>query len=203
MKKSQFILFAAVGLFAVACSPTETDSDAEEMQVEVMTYNLDAANSSLQWTGTAGEDVHTGTVKITEGTVTMEDGSLTGGSFVIDMTTMEEPDGQGLVNHLMGLDDNEYHKPADFFNTTKFPSVSVTLGEYNDGQLSVTLGILGQSFSQDIDVALSSDKNGASIKGSFSMNFADLGMPALQPDPETGEGISPSVAFVLNVALIK
>lgn len=205
MKKSQFILFAATGLFLASCSSADTDSviETEETQVETITYNLDMGNSSLQWTGTSGDDTHTGTVNITEGSLIMEDGTLSEGAFVIDMTTMEEPGGQGLVNHLMGLDDNEMHKPEDFFHTTKFPTVNVSLGEYKEGSLSVTLDIVGQSITRDIAVVLSADDNGAAIKGAFSMDLTDLNLPSLQPDPETGEGISPSVAFVLNIALTK
>lgn len=201
MKKAQFILFVAAGLFFTACTTSETTTDEGTDEVTTIVYELDAKNSSLQWTGRHGDDSHTGTVSFSEGSIGMQDGALDGGSFVVDMTTIVEPDGQGLVGHLMGLDDNEYHKPADFFHTTKFPTVKVILGDYSDGILSAKLDILGQTLPINVEVEVMNDEDGASIIGTFTVNFEDLGIPGLQADPETGEGISPAIDFELNLAL--
>ncbi|NRA13359.1 MAG: hypothetical protein HRT57_15545, partial [Crocinitomicaceae bacterium] len=89
------------------------------------------------------------------------------------------------------------------FNTPAFPTVGVTLGDYSDGTLELTLDILGQTLKQTVGAKVSADDNGASIKGSFELDLSSLGIMLLMPDPETGEGISPSVKFDLNVALTK
>jgi polyisoprenoid-binding protein YceI len=202
MKKKGYLLFGAVGLFAAACTTTVVEDEVAEV-VEV-TYTLDAENSSLLWKGGMSEEhSHNGTVNFSEGTMTMEDDVLASGKFVVDMTTIAEKDGHGLVEHLMGLDDNEKHKPADFFHTTKYPTVEVTLGEYKDGKLFVTLAILGQKLDQEVAVKITNDDKGAWIKGKFSMDLTSLNIPGLQADPETGEGISPSIDFDLNIAMTK
>jgi hypothetical protein len=116
---------------------------------------------------------------------------------------MAEVDGYGLVDHLMGLDDDDKNHPEDFFNTPEFPTVEVTLGEYKDGTLSVTLAILGQELAQDVAVEITNDETGAWIKGKFAMDLTSLNIPGLQADPETGAGISPSIDFDLNIAMTK
>lgn len=199
MKKVHFILFAAVGLFISSCSTPETDDDSDELAAII--YELNSESSSLQWTGSYGDNSHTGTVSFSEGSMSLQEGELVGGSFVVDMTTIAEPEGQGLVGHLMGLDDNERQKPEDFFNTTKFPTVKVILGDYKDGNLSIKLEILGQSLSTDVAVTVTGDDKGGSIKGAFDVDFGSLGMLGLMPDPETGAGISPIVEFELDLAL--
>ena len=161
MKKVHFILFAAVGLFISSCSTPETDDDSDELAAII--YELNSERSSLQWTGSYGDNAHTGTVSFSEGSMSLQEGELVGGSFVVDMTTIAEPEGQGLVGHLMGLDDNERHKPEDFFNTTKFPTVKVILGDYKDGNLSIKLEILGQSLSTDVAVTVTGDDKRGSI----------------------------------------
>ncbi len=201
MKRKQFLLFAAFGLFAASCSTTDAETDESNEEVAVIEYELDTENSSLQWTGRHGDDSHIGTVSFSEGALSMKLDKLESGSFVVDMTSIIEPGGQGLVEHLMGLDDNEYHKPEDFFHTTKFPTVEVSLGEYNDGTLSAELNILGQTMPIDVEVDLKNEDSKASISGSFTVNFEDLGIPGFQKDPESGDGISPAVEFELDLAL--
>jgi len=137
----------------------------------------------------------------------MEGESLTGGSFTVDMNTISTTSLEGekaasLDRHLKGLDDNEHHKPEDFFNINKFGNVEVSLGEYKDGKLTTTLNMLGQSLTQDVAVKISSDDKGASITGSFSLDFKSLNIPGFAVN-EDGSGISPSVAFELNLALTK
>lgn len=87
-------------------------------------YAVNAAASKVMWTGTKVTGSHNGTVQITDGTIAMEEGNLTGGSFTIDMTTIADEDLDGdmkanLENHLKGTVEG---KETDFFNVPKYPT---------------------------------------------------------------------------------
>ncbi|MEO6037137.1 MAG: YceI family protein [Saprospiraceae bacterium] len=81
-------------------------------------YKIDTGASSVVWTGYKVTGKHTGTVKVQSGNLTYDNGSLTGGSFVIDMTSIRSTDQEGewadkLVGHL---------KSEDFFGVDKYPT---------------------------------------------------------------------------------
>jgi hypothetical protein len=204
MKNLGFLFLAAATLTAVSCSTSVEETEA----VEPVTYTLDAANSSLSWKGSMSpEYFHTGTVDFSEGSITMQGDSLTAGSFVIDMTTIKNTDLEDsvkagyLVGHLTGAIVDEQHPENMFFQTAKYPTVKVKLGEYKDGKLATTLMILGAELTQDVPVKLTSDENGASIEGKFSYDFASLKLPGFQPS-ENGV-ISSAIEFDLNLKLTK
>jgi polyisoprenoid-binding protein YceI len=80
-------------------------------------YNVDTQKSSIVWTGYKVTGKHTGNVKVKNGTLSMENGVLTGGSFEIDMTSITCTDLEGewaakLVGHL---------KSDDFFGVEAYP----------------------------------------------------------------------------------
>ncbi len=204
MKKFPFLVAASIALVAASCSTTEET----EVAAEPITYSLDAATSTLSWKGSMSpEYFHTGTVSFQEGSITMEGDSLTAGSFVVDMKSLQTTDadkekGGYLIGHLQGTMVDEDHPQDMFFNTPKFPTVQVKLGAYADGKLTTTLMILGSELTQDVPVKITADDKGASIKGKFSMDFTSLNIPGLQKD-DKGEGISPMIEFDLNLMLKK
>ncbi len=204
MKTIGILLFASLAVVATSCSST-----SEEAAIEPITYTLDKEASSLEWAGSMSPEYgHTGVVEITEGTLVMEGEELKSGSFTVDMNTLrstdlEEPKAGILAKHLKGLEPDEDH-PADlFFNTPKYPTVDVTLGEYKDGKLTLTLSIIGKELTQEVPVELTSDENGAWIKGDFSLDLTSLEIPGLQPNPEDGSQINPVIDFKLKAALKK
>lgn len=202
MKKG--ILF--IGLVGVLISCNNQTEEIEEVKVE--TYSLDLDKSTIKWTGYASpEYFHTGTVNFSEGSMTFENDSLTNGEFVIDMTTIANTDiedsakAEVLVNHLKGLNDNERHKPEDFFHTTKFPAAKVNVGGYTNNELTITLELLGNKNTQTIPVQLTKDENGATVTGKFELDMEPYKVPALAPDPETGE--KSKIEYELELHLTK
>jgi len=196
MKKTGIILFAALAVIVASCS------------TEPINYTLDKDASSLEWAANMGPDYgHQGTVDITEGSIEMQDDVLTAGSFTIDMnsiksTDLEEPKAGYLAAHLRGTAPDENHPVDMFFNTPKFPTVKVNLGQYKDGKLAITLSILGKELKQNVPVKLTTNEKGASIKGDFALDMKSLEIPGLQPGPD-GSQINPAIDFKLNVVLKK
>lgn len=92
--------------------------------------NIDAAKSSVKWTGEKVSGTHYGKVKVKSGNVDIKNGSITGGSITIDMTTItcddienKEYNGK-LVGHLNSPDffNVEAFKTAEFKITKVIPS---------------------------------------------------------------------------------
>jgi len=85
--------------------------------LETTTVNIDPDNSIVEWKASKVTGKHNGTVKVEEGSLTFNDDQLQGGSFTIDMTSLQSTDLEGsgkskLEGHL---------KSEDFFGVEKFP----------------------------------------------------------------------------------
>jgi polyisoprenoid-binding protein YceI len=111
MKQFSLLLFVLAGLTLAFTAPVET--------VKVSTES-----SVINWKGYMVTGSHTGTIKLSAGELMMQDGALTGGSFTIDMSTINCTDLEGeykgkLEGHL---------KSADFFGVEK----------YNTAQFNIT-----------------------------------------------------------------
>lgn len=69
-------------------------------------------SGTIQWTGTGVGKAHTGTLKVTQGTITLNGKEVVGGEFTMDMNTIDYKNAK-LVGHL---------KSPDFFEVEKFPT---------------------------------------------------------------------------------
>ncbi len=114
-----------------SCKKKITDSDGVQSTsqesaapMEGTAFEVNTEMSKVLWNGSKPTGIHTGSVDLSEGQLYMKDGSLTAGSFVIDMNTIACLDLQGeqkesIEAHLKGLNEGE---EDDFFNVTKFPT---------------------------------------------------------------------------------
>ncbi len=100
---------------------------------------VDTEQSSVHWTGRKVSGQHHGDVQIKSGTLTVEEGKLVGGNFVIDLTTITNHDLDGeykgkLEGHL---------KSADFFDVDNHPEASFEITNVQDGAAAGTVAISG------------------------------------------------------------
>ncbi|MEK7257077.1 MAG: YceI family protein, partial [Bacteroidota bacterium] len=96
MKKNFFGLSILSLLLLAACTQApESDkaktSEAQEVTTPAggETWMVDATASKMEWIGTKVSGYHTGVVPIKSGELKVENGSLTGGRFVIDMSNLD------------------------------------------------------------------------------------------------------------------
>ncbi|MBM3402633.1 MAG: YceI family protein [Bacteroidetes bacterium] len=102
MKKLLSIGIALMGaMFILAFNPTKED-----------VYTVDAANSLIGWSAKKVGGGHTGTVKITEGSLVYNGKTLQRGVFLMDMASITS-DNARVTTHL---------KSPDFFSSEKNPS---------------------------------------------------------------------------------
>ncbi|MGB0402659.1 MAG: YceI family protein [Salibacteraceae bacterium] len=174
MKKlSLMVSTLAFGLFMTSCGgeakTTEAAPAAEEAtteNVEAKTMNIDAAASTVGWSGSVvGGYSHNGTVAIKEGSLEMTGENLTGGSIMIDMTTMVPLDsnyGEGhtsedLIGHL---------STADFFDVANNPTAlfEITGSDLAAGTISGNLTVRGKTNPETV-TNVQFDSEGGAAKG--------------------------------------
>ncbi|MCC2591131.1 YceI family protein [Chryseobacterium sp. MFBS3-17] len=156
MKRKLLIPFAASLMLAVAAvscgkdKPVTSEADQVTTTRHGSVFVLDTLNSKTEWKGfkvfKTDNTSHFGTLKFEGGDVTVKDGALESGKFVIDMTTLEVVDLKDDAENKAKLEG--HLKSGDFFETERFPAASyeitkvtqATAGDYNtvlDGNLTI------------------------------------------------------------------
>ena len=173
-----------------------------EEKTEKVTFNLDAKASTLGWKGRkSAEYFHTGIVKITKGTIDMEGKEIVGGSFKLDMNTIECMDEMLPDDKKAML--NGHLKDTSFFFIAENPEITVTVADYKDGKLNVIINVLGLEIKQAIPVKVTATEKDVRIKGDFGVDVSALKLAGMQPDPASGEKINSMIDFQLDVLLKK
>ncbi len=144
-----------IGLAVVSCKKAKNETEANEAE-EVAnvsgaaSYTADASASTIAWKGSAPTKSHNGTISVSEGSLALDGGKLTGGNFIIDMNSIvcldienEEYNGK-LVGHL---------KSADFFDVEKngFSAFAITGVEEKDGKTMVKGNLTMKGIKKNIE----------------------------------------------------
>ena len=94
-------------------------SEAEEVAVEQETaikYVTIPAETTITWTGHKPTGSHTGTIKVSKGELSLENGDIQSGNFTIDMASLKDSENNAkLEKHL---------KSADFFEVETYPNAT-------------------------------------------------------------------------------
>jgi polyisoprenoid-binding protein YceI len=123
MKQLSLLFLAGILLMTACTSAPEADNTKAENAVAPAlaigdSLNIDPAASIVGWVGTKQTGQHNGTFKLSNGVLTLEDGSLKGGSFSIDVASL-------AVTDLTGEDKSKLEghlKSPDFFEADRFPT---------------------------------------------------------------------------------
>ncbi|HKK77327.1 MAG TPA: YceI family protein [Saprospiraceae bacterium] len=191
MKKLTFVLFLAALVGLAFTDP-----------VEVVSYKVDASNSQVEWLAKKVTGQHNGSVALEEGNLEYTDGRLSGGKFVVDMTSITVLDLQGnmkgkLEGHL---------KSPDFFAIEEFPTATFEItkvvprgvpGEYKvEGDLTVkgitkeiTVPIIKMEESEDgiktvEAINLTLDRTDFDVRYGSGTFFSNLGDKTIYDDFE-------------------
>ncbi len=126
---------AALSLFFASCqnAPEADNAQTAEAQevtaAEGTTLQADLAQSKVEFIGTKPVGSHHGTIQLKNGELVLQGENITGGSFVIDLTTLQTDD-QGnegdakLTGHL---------KSPDFFDVENHPEATFTITSITPG----------------------------------------------------------------------
>jgi polyisoprenoid-binding protein YceI len=139
MKQTLLFFVLGAALFASCQSDPKADNaqTGEAQQVSApaggTSYKADLAQSRIEWIGTKPIGQHHGSMMLKDGNLTVDNNSVTGGSFTIDMTTLKvlDKDTTGIAKlggHLSS---------ADFFDVAQYPTASFQLTSVTPGTDSV------------------------------------------------------------------
>lgn len=177
MKKSVFSLVLAVVVGSTAFATTPVKVEKKEVKT---------SESTVTWKGYKVTGSHYGTINLKEGALMFDGDKLTGGEFVVDMTSLISTDLEGeskgkLEGHL---------KSDDFFGTSNNPTsklvfTNVKASGKNSYKVTGDLTIKGNTNSVTFDVSVYGNKATATMKvdrskydvrygsGSFFDNLGD------------------------------
>ncbi|MFM2369734.1 MAG: hypothetical protein RL619_2044 [Bacteroidota bacterium] len=91
------------------------------LSVTAQTKKVDATKSSISWIAKKVTGQHNGTVNLKSGALVFKGKKLTGGTFLVDMSSLTATDIQGEWQGKL----NGHLKSEDFFGTEKFPTAAL------------------------------------------------------------------------------
>lgn len=121
-----FLLFLMACTNAPDAEKAKTSEAKEVSTAAGETFKADTAESKVEWVATKVSGYHTGTVNIKSGELNVQDRNVTGGNFVMDMTSIvvsgppgsDEKSNNKLLGHL---------KSPDFFEVDAHPIASFVI----------------------------------------------------------------------------
>jgi polyisoprenoid-binding protein YceI len=164
-------------LFSAAVAVLSLFSLALNAKPAPTPYKLDASKSTFKWTGKKVTGAHWGYVKFSDGTLNLEKGALVGGSFNVDMTSIDCQDIQGggaqkLVGHL---------KSDDFFGVDKFNKATLTIKTATakgNNQYDVVADLTIKGVTNEVTFPATVAANGSVVtaNATFSVNRTKYGI---------------------------
>ena len=156
MTKKVKTLAAVIIMAVVTFSFTTIEGEKKEIKTD---------NSTVTWKGYKVTGSHYGTVALESGHLVFDEGKLTGGEFVVDMTTIVTDDLEGeykgkLEGHL---------KSDDFFGVEKFPTANLVFTKVkstgkNSYEVTGDLTVKGISAPVTFEMSVYGNKATANVK---------------------------------------
>lgn len=189
MTKKLFLAAAVCSAIVLTgCKNNNTKKDNSTTEVEKVVekgvsgeYKVDTDNAVVEWVGSKPAGKHNGTVKVKEGKVTVKDGVVTSGEFVLDMNTItvldltSEDGKENLEDHLKGTgkEDAEDH----FFNVKQFPTATFVLKSFDGTNVNGDLTVKGKTKTIAFPASVSVSENEFSLVSEpFKINRTDFGV---------------------------
>jgi len=168
-----FGFLAVMGLLASCNNQVEGEKvEATETQevvqdAEAKTLTVDVASAKMEWQGSKVTGKHNGTVNIKSGSLMVKGIELVGGSFVIDMNSINTTDLKGDMKAKL----DGHLKTGDFFEADKFPEgkfeitgVKAEAGENGaTHKVSGNLTLKDKSFGVEIPATITMENGAATI----------------------------------------
>ena len=179
--KKVFLFLGAGALVLASCVGNPEGKKAETTDSVELTEGVgggselavNTTDSKVAWLGRKVSGQHNGDVAIKSGSLFVDEGKLTGGSFVIDLNTIDNHDLEGeykgkLEGHL---------KSADFFDVENHPEATFEITEVKDGADAGEVVISGNLTIRGVTKNITFDANveeatDSAIKATADFNIA-------------------------------
>ncbi len=199
--KSLFIALVAASVALYSCSPSEKPADTSAVDsTATATYSVLVDSSSVNWKGTmVGMYSHYGTIKLASGSITTTGGKLSGGTFTVDLKTINPLDSgyskehprDGLIGHLAA---------PDFFASDSFPTATFVIKSVEGTTATGDLTLRGKTNEEKVTdiVVTSADSSTITASGKLVFNRQKYGVAykATMKDMVLSDDIEIAVALV-------
>ena len=98
------------------------------LSTSAQTKKVDAAKSTINWVGKKVTGSHEGTINIKDGALVFKGNKLAGGSFTVDMTSINTTDLEGKSKSSL----DGHLKSDDFFGTENHPTANLVIKKIAD-----------------------------------------------------------------------
>lgn len=141
--KNILLLFATILLISCAEAPKSDEAQTgaaqqtQSVSSEAVKYSVDVQQSKVEWVGTKPSGSHNGILKVSEGNLSLKDGKIVAGNFMLDMNSIEgtdqsPEDNEDLAGHL---------KDEDFFMTAKYPTAKFEITSVSPLDTNIKTGL--------------------------------------------------------------
>ena len=219
-----FLPVLAATFILAACNNAGTDVETVEAKA---TEPIDTTahigqklaiytSSSIRWTGSKTTGEHSGTFKVKEGNLIVDDSTISGGTIIIDMQSLTNTDLNEDAENKVKLE--THLKSPDFFNVMKYPTAKFIISKVEPyvadstgappakgathtitGNLTLTDQTQSISFPATIKV----DDKGVKANADFNIDRTQWGLNYKGPNNPQDWFISKTVNLKLNVFAAK
>ncbi|MEE9362810.1 MAG: YceI family protein [Cellulophaga sp.] len=156
MKKNILTLALTLVFGFSATATTPIDGETKKVDIE---------KSNVAWKAYKVTGSHNGVLSLTSGSLSFDEGKLTGGEFVVNMTTLSTTDLEGKSKSSL----DGHLKSDDFFSTEKHPTSTLTFSTIkstgkNSYDVKGTLTIKGISKEINLVISVYGSKATATMK---------------------------------------
>ncbi|PKP48539.1 MAG: hypothetical protein CVT95_04305 [Bacteroidetes bacterium HGW-Bacteroidetes-12] len=167
MKIKQLSILTAITMAFFACANESTETAetlTDETQVEEaapVSYSVNTETSKVAWKGSmVGVYAHEGDVNVSQGTIEVTNGVVSGGDFTIDLTTIITTDDDALYKMAPREKLVEHLKADDFFGVETHPLATFTVKSVNGSTVVGELTIKGVTNEETVQNVVVSEDNG-------------------------------------------
>lgn len=197
-------LLAATSFAFVACDSKEkTETTEETAGLPDGTMNVDLVASEVMWEGNmVGMYKHSGDVKLTDGTVIVTDGTISGGNFTVDLGTINPTDENydaakdqtpaKLIGHLSS---------DDFFAVEQHPKATFEITGSAGDVVMGNLTVRGKTNPEEVKNVVVSEANGKlTVSGdmTFDRTKYDVNFKHSMQDMVVSNDVAMKVKLVAN-----
>lgn len=136
-------------------------------------FEIVALRSSIDWTGRKVTGAHNGTIDIKQGTLSLSDGQLTSGSFVIDTTSIRILD---VTDPATNAQFAGHLASDDFFSIDRYPEASFVITSVNDNHINGDLTIKGITNPVSFKAALNVEGDTLTASGKIVIDRTKYGI---------------------------
>jgi polyisoprenoid-binding protein YceI len=126
----------------------------QHQKIKIMknqTFEIVSTQSNIDWVGKKVTGAHNGTIGVKEGSITLQDGQLTGGKFTIDTAAIKILD---ITDPATNAQFAGHLASDDFFAIEKYPEATLQITRVSGNHVVADLTIKGITHPVDFDTLI-------------------------------------------------